>query len=261
MNRLTFRRFFEATDIFGFEREQRDDGSDDSLLTQPIKQFDIELMLDFLSKKKIGTFYGESTFPNVIQWGNQPGSVRLEVDPGYRFSVKKLGTDKIGYPRWVTKKLFQLNRNGYGGFEDSVSQEIFEYLNHAANDMIAAPTEDYKDLENLTTNIYHKLKRTAKEIFIPEGVKKLHDDAYIIKFGVRGHGLETRDQQRVEQNQTYLLYDREQGTIRVFNQNLLSKVGGPHEFAPSKPSFEHYFFPTQDRDEISETIAVFMKYY
>ena len=60
---------------------------------------------------------------------------------------------------------------------------------------------------------------------------------------------------------TYLLYDRQQGTIRVFNQNLLSKVGGPHEFTINQPSFEHYFFPTQDRDEIAETIAVFMKYY
>lgn len=261
MRRLTFRRYFESTDIFGFDKEHRDDNPDDSLLTRPIHQFDVELMMNFLAKKKVATLHGETAFPNVMQWGSRPGSVKLEVDPGYRFSVKKLGVDKIGNPRWVTKKLFQLNRNGFGGYEDSVAQEIFEYINHAANDMIAAPTEDYKDLENLTTNVYQKLKRSSKDIFIPEGVKKLHDDAYVIKFGVRGHGLETRDQRRVEQNQTYLLYDREQGTIRVFNQNLLSKVGGPHEFAPSKASFEHYFFPTQDRDEISETIAVFMKYY
>lgn len=261
MRRLTFKRFVEDTDIFGFERDKSEPQyADDSLLMRPIKQFDTELMMEFLTKKKIGTRYGEVTFPNVIQWGSQPGSVKLEVDPGYRLSVKKLAVDKEGNPRWVTKKLFQLNRQGYGGFEDTVAQEIYEYLNQAANTMIEAPTEDY-DLEPLVSNIYNKLKRTAKNIFIPEGIKKLHDDAYVIKFGVKGQGVEARDQQRVEQNQTLVSYDRHQGTIRVTNYNLLSDVGGSHQFRINQNDLDAYFFPTQDREEIAEVVSVRMKYY
>jgi hypothetical protein len=252
--------FFEG-DLFGFEHEKRDEAPDDSSLHRPIDQFDVELMMEFLKKKTVVTHTGDLIFPNVMQWGSSPGAVKLEVDPGYRVSIKKLGVDKAGNPRWVTKRMFQLNRQGFGGYEDSVAQEVFEYVEDAAQCMIEAPTEDYKDLENLVDNIYHKLKRTAKEIFIPEGVRKLHDDAYVIKFGVRGHGLESRSQRRVEQNQTLVAYDREQGTIRVTNYNLLSRTGRAHEFKISQNELDAYFFPTQDRDEISEVVAVRMKYY
>lgn len=248
-------------DIFGFDRRKDAEQPDESLHTAPIDQFDVELMMDFLKGKKIGTQYGEVSFPNVIQWGGQPGSVKLEVDPGYRFSVKKLGVDKTGNPRWVTKKMFQLNRQGYGGFEDSVAQEVYEQLNRAAGDMIEAAPEDYKDLDNLVHNIYGKLKRSAKNIFIPEGIRKLHDDAYIIKFGLKGSGLEARNQQRVEQNQTLVSYDRQQGTIRITNYNLLSPTGGGTEFRINQNDFDCYFFPSQSRDEISEVVAVRMKYY
>lgn len=261
MARLKFRKFIEATDIFGFERDKKDETGTDSLLNSPITQFDVEEMMEFLRRKKVGTQYGNCPFPNVCQWGKQPGSVKVEVDTGYRFSIKKLGVDKQGNPRWVTKKMFQLNRNGFGGYEDAVAQEVFEQVQRAAETMIEAAPEDYKDLENLVHNIYGKMKRTAKEIFIPEGVKKLHDDAFIIKFGVKASGVEARNHQRVEQNQTLVAYDRSQGTIRITNYNLLSDTGGSHDFKINQNDLDCYFFPTQDRDEISEVVAVRMKYY
>lgn len=252
--------FFE-NDIFGFDREKNEESPSDSLLNNPIDQFDVELMLDFLTEKRVADMKGKIMFPNVIQWGNQPGSVKLEVDPGYRFNIKKLGVDKQGNPRWVTKKMFQLNRQGYGGYEDSVAQEVFEQIKKAGEGMIESAPEEYKDLDNLVHNIYSKLKRSAKSIFIPEGVRKLHDDAYIIKLGVKGSGLEARNQQRVEQNQTLVTYDRQQGTIRITNYNLLSPTGGSHEFKINQNDLDCYFFPSQSRDEISEVVAVRMKYY
>ena len=256
---MRFRDWIKAkivieNDIFGFEHDKDEESPNDSFLSNPINQFDVELMMDFLSEKTIAGHKGFSLFPNVIQWGNQPGSVKLEVDTGYRFNIKKLGVDKQGNPRWVTKKMFQLNRQGYGGYEDAVSEEIFEQL-------IESTPEDYKDLDNLVQNIYSKIKKTAKNIFIPEGVRKLHDDAYIIKLGVKGSGLEARNQQRVEQNQTLVSYDRQQGTIRITNYNLLSPTGKGHEFKINQNDFDCYFFPSQSRDEISEVVAVRMKYY
>lgn len=261
MRRRSFRRFLEATDIFGFERAKKKEGAQDTMLLRPIDRFDIELMMDFLSKKKVGVHEAVRKFDNEIQWGNQPGAIKLEIDTGYTFFVKKLAVDKQGNPRWITKKAFQLNRNGYGGYEDVVAQEIFETINNSFESNIEAPTEDYKDLENLVNNIYNKLKRTAKSIFFPEGVKKLHDDAYVILFGVRGQGLEARNQQRVEQNQTMVTYDRQNGTIRITNYNLLSPTGGGHEFRINQSDLDVYFLPTQDRDEISEVVAVHMRYY
>jgi hypothetical protein len=56
-------------------------------------------------------------------------------------------------------------------------------------------------------------------------------------------------------------YDREAGTIRVTNYNIKSPVGKRHSWKIYPNDLDLYFFPSQDRDEISETVAVHMKYY
>lgn len=261
MNKLSFRRFFESKDIFGFETEKEKDQPLDPMLMDPIKTFDVELMIELLSKKKIGAYKPVSDYMNEIRWGSQPGAIKLEVDTGYGFLFKKLGTDKQGNPRWYTKRIYQLNRNGYGGMEDSVAQEVYENLERFVEGGIDAPQEEYSDLDSLVRHIYSKMRRNAKIMFIPENIKKLNDNAYLLCFGVRGHGLEFRNQQRVEQNQTLVSYDESQGTIRICNYNLLSKVGGPHEFKISQNDLDLYFFPSQSRDEIADAVATFMKFY
>jgi hypothetical protein len=261
MKSLSFKKFIEGTDIFGFERKIREEPPDDSMLMRPIDQFDIELMIDFLSKKKLGKLEIHRPFPNVIQWGSQPGALKLEVDPGYRFQLKKLAADKQGHPRWLTKKLFQLNRCGYGGYEDAVAQEVFEHIQSTSKTNIESPVEDYRDLEKLVENIYNKLKRTAKVIFFPEGIKKLNDDAYILKFGMRGQGLETRDHNRVEQFQIMATYDKDAGTIRICDYKIESPTGRGHSWTIKPSDLDFYALPTQDRDEISEIVAVHLKYY
>ena len=267
MRRLTFKRFFEATDIFGFDAQRSDDEADDDMSSKPINQFDLELMMEFLGRKSVGNYEATKPFVNEIIWGKHPngftvaGAVKLEVDTGLTFYIKKMGMDKLGQPRWVTKRMFQLNRQGYGGLEDSVAEEVHEHLIRAYDGDIPSPTEGYTDLENLVTHIYNKLKRTSKGIFIPIGIKKLQEHAYVISFEVRGHGVEAQDQRRVEQNQTVVSYDAEQGTIRIFNYNIESPTGGPHKWEIMPNDLDLYFFPTQDREEISECLAVHMKYF
>lgn len=261
MQRLSFKKFFEATDIFGFEAKREPEERHDQLENKPVNQFNIELMMDFLSKKRIGVHHPRMPFLHEIRWGDQPGSVMLDIDTGYTFYIKKLAMDKQGNPRWVAKKMFQLNRQGYGGLEDKVAQEIYEQIKQCYDSKIEAPVEDYKELEALVHHIYDKLKRTSKIIFLPEGIRKIHDDAFIIKFGVRGSGIEAPDHTRVEQNQTMISYDRQAGTIRITNYNLESPVGGSHSWDIGLNDLDLFFFPTQDRDEISECLAVHMKYY
>jgi hypothetical protein len=262
MKRLSFKNYFEATDIFGFEpkRDQVSMG-DDTLLSKPIKQFSIEYMMDLLSKKTIGVFEAHMPFLHEIRWGTQPGAIKLEIDTGYTFYIKKLGIDRQGSPRWLTKRMFQLNRQGYGGMEDVVAQEIFEHIERYSTQNIETPSNKYDELDSLVTAIYDKVKRIGKNIFYPEGVRKLSDDAYIIKFGVRGQGLESPGHTRVEQNQTMVTYDRDAGTIRVTNYNIKSPVGKRVSWNIYPNDLDLYFFPSQDRDEISEAVAVHMKYY
>lgn len=260
---MKFRTWFEATDIFGFDAERTRDDSDDNMLSKPINQFDLELMMDLLSRKTIGLHEATVPFVSEIYWGSQPGSVKLEVDTGLTFYIKRLGIDKTGSHRWATKRMFQLNRQGYGGMEDAVAQEVHNHLERCADGAIDGPKEGYSndDLENLAVHVYNKVKRTAKNIFIPMGIKKLQEYAYLISFELRGSGVEAPDHQRVECNQIMLAYDPEQGTIRVTNHNVESPVGGPHQWKLTPVLLDLYFFPTQDREEISECLAVHYKYF
>lgn len=261
MKRLNFKRFFEATDIFGFDDRRSIDLPDDNMLHRPISQFNLELMMEILSKKTIGNHQPRSMFVNEIRWGDQPGAVKLDVDPGYTFYVRKLSKDKQGNHRWASKKMFQLNRQGYGGLEDMVADEIHNELKKVHDGPLDSPINDYDDLENLTQQIYNKAKKVMKSIFIPEGIRKLSDNAYVIKMGVRGAGVESTSQTRVEQNQTMITYDPECGTIRISNYNIESPTGGPHEWRLGQQDLDVYCFPSQGRDEISELVAVHYKYY
>lgn len=258
---MRFKKFIEATDIFGFGVDKPEERDDEDLLNRPIHQFDIELMMELLSKKSLGADRPYSDYPNEIQWGSNPGAVKLWVDPGYTFYVKKMGIDKGGHPRWITKRMFQMNRTGYGGLEDAVAQEVYEHLQRVHNGPLDAPIDEYKDLENLVTHISNKIKRTAKSVFLYEGIKKLGDNNYLIVCSLRGHGLELPGHQRAEQNMTQVSYDSELGTIRVTNYCAESPVGGPHKWEITPSDLDVYFFPTQSREEIGECVSVHMKYY
>ena len=258
---MRFKNYIENTDIFGFDKDNYREEPDDNMLSKPINKFDIELMMELLSNKSINEVFAYCPFVNEIRWGNQPGSVKLEIDTGLTFHIKKLVTDLQGNPRWITKRMLQLNRQGYGGLEDAVSQEIYEHLKNYSEGIIEAPKNDYDGLESLVQHLFNKTKRTCKEIFLPEGIKKLNDDAFIIKYGVRGQGVQAPDQRRVEQNQTLIAYDREQGVIRITNYNVTSSVGGRHDWSLGENDLDLYFMPTQDREEISECLAVHLKYY
>jgi len=262
MRRLRFRKFVEDTDIFGFEPEKNQENPDDSMYERPINQFDIDLMMEYLSKKSMPAGLKPHTnFISEMQWGTEPGAVKLEIDTGLTFYIKRFNHDLQGSPRWVTKRMFQLNRHGYGGLEDAVAQEAFNHLEKYYRKEMDAPQKNYDELENLVLHISNKLKRTSKDFFMYEGIKKLTDNNYIIAFGVGGHGVETQDHQRVEQNHTQITYDESAGTIRVTNFNIESPVGRAHKWALMPVDVDLYFFPTQDREEISECLAVHMKYY
>lgn len=261
MKTSKFKKFVEATDIFGFTKKEKSSEADQRFFEKPISQFNLETMMDILSTKSIGNIQSRNSFVNEIQWGNEPGAVKLFIDPGYTFYVKKLGKDKQGNNRWLSKKMFQLNRQGYGGLEDLVADEIHNELAKIYEGPLDSPISDYSELENLAQKIYSKAKKVMKNIFIPEGVRKLSDNAYLIKMGVRGHGLEGISQSRVEQNQTLISYDPNCGTIKINNYNIESPVGGPHKWALTPSDLELYCFPSQGNDEISELVAVHYKYY
>lgn len=256
-----FKTFVEATDIFGFDRKKKEDPLTQELENEPLKQFNIELMMDHLARKKVGVHSPYMKFMNEIQWGDRPGAIKLEIAPRMSFFVKKMAFDKLGQTRWVTKKMFQLNRNGYGGYEDAVANEIYEVIQQADKSGIPSAKESYDDLEHLVHDVAKKMKKVAKPMFLYDGIKKVGNENYVISFSLRGSGVEAANHLRIEEMLTQLTYDKEAGSIRVTNYKVASSVGGEHSWKIQPSDLDLYFFPSQDRDEIAETVAVHFKYY
>lgn len=262
---MDFKQFYEAVDIFGFEsgRDRAEDDKYSELENYPIRQFDVELMMKLLLRKKLGLHEADySGFMNEITWGgDRPGAIRLEVDTGYTFYIKRLNYDLEGNKRWATKKMFQLNRRGLAGYEDIIANEIHEHIGRFHEYEIDYPIKEYDELEKLTHKISQSMRRTGRPIFIWRGIKKLNENCYHIIFELRAGGVETQDQQRVEQNVTQVSFDEHTGTIRVNNYNIESPVGKDRKWEIMPDDINLYFYPTQPLDEIADTMAVHFKYY
>lgn len=263
MQTISFKNFIEAVDIFGFEKDKELEDRYNELDNYPIRQFNVELMMKLLNRKRIGLHEANyEGFMNEITWaGGRPGAIKLEVDTGFTFHIKRFNFDLEGQKRWVTKKLFQLNRKGLAGYEDIIANEIHDHIGRIYDQEIDYPTSEYNDLEKLTWKVSQTMKKVGKEIFLFHGIKKLDENCYHILFELRAGGVEAQDQQRVEQNVTQISFDEHTGTIRINNYNIESPTGGDRKWEVMPQDIDMYFFPSQSIDEIKDTVAVHFKYY
>lgn len=259
----SFRKFYEAVDLFGFENG-RDAAktTNDELNGYPIRQFDIELMMNLLLRKKLGLHEADySGFTNEIIWGGErPGAIKLEVDTGYTFYIKRLNYDLEGSKKWATKKMFQMNRRGLAGYEDIIANEIYDHMNRLNDFEIDYPQQSYDRLEKLSHKISQSMRRVGEKMFIFQGIKKLSEQCYHIVFEVQASGVGAPDQHRVENNVTQVSFDETTGTIRVNNYNIESPMKG-FTWKPMPNDLDLYFYPTQSIDEICDCLAVHFKYY
>jgi hypothetical protein len=257
---MRFRTFLESKNIFGFEDFQ-DDVPQAPTDTGPVKGFNVEQMMNFLQHKSVGVYSPRSGFINEMQWGDRYGAVKVEVSPSMTFAVKRLGVDLKGEQQWVTKKLLQLDRDGVGGSEDAVADEIHEIVSKTIESAVGSPRRECEELERLTLRIADRMRQAGQRKFIFEGVKKLNKMAYIIVFEVGLHGVEARDHLRIEQLQTCVGFDPESGMIRIVMQKIASPVGGPHSWTTKPADMDLLFFPTQEGDEIAEAVATKFRHF
>jgi hypothetical protein len=258
--KIRFREFFEATDIFGFE--DKTIRKEEPLPPQePISQFSVGTMMDYLSKWKIGAKKPDLRFMNEIRWGENFGAVRLVVSPKMAFMVQKLGKDLEGENAWITKKRFQLNRTGYGGYEEAVASEIFDVIKELSEGGVDSAKKEVERLDRLAERVCIKMQKVAQNKFIFERIKKVNDNEYQIVFSVNHQGVEAPSQRRVEQHITQLKFDPEVGLIKCSDFKIESPTGGPHEWRIMPADLEVNFSPAQDREEIEEVIAVHFKYF
>jgi hypothetical protein len=262
MSYKSFGTWLEFNDVYGFENQVREKQKPKNPRDElPINMMNTDYIGRRLSSTDIGTKKGSVKFSDLIHWGEGNGALRVRFDPDYHIELGRLAYDLNGKPTWYSKKLFLMNREGYGGHEDVVVDEIIENLKRIDETPYDSPKNDWDGLEQLVSSIADSLKRVARRIFLFEGIRKVSDTNYIIRMGVRGHGVEAPDQQRVEENQTQVTYDKESGVIRITNYNIESPVGGAHEWALMPVDTNLWFLPTQPKEEIVEAIATSLRWY
>ena len=255
---LTFREYAN----YGFEKKPSTEEISDSIDRElPIHKFDVEEMCTYLAMRKLGPHSAKATFVDCIVWGEEVGAVRVRVNSQFQILVEKRGIDLNGTTKWICKKNYQINREGYGGFEDAVANELFEEVQDVYDQPLDAPAADYKDLERLAIKIAHRLEQSARQIFVFENITKINNNRYIVVLGVRGQGVEAPQHMRVEENLTEVLYDEKAGCIRVFNTNVESPVGKEHTWSLSTADQDFWFFPSQDMNEMVDAVVLPIKYY
>lgn len=253
--------FNESKDIFGFEKKRLPKPEKDPD-DKPIKSFNTEYLSNYLSHHSINGKKPQVKFINRIYWGEGTGSLRTKVNVKFNVVLEKLNYDLQGTHVWYAKKAYQINRDEFSDKEEQVGDKIIEQLKKIDFEKIDSPKTEYKDFRNLVTRITQKMQKSAPEIFYYLSTRKVDDYQYIIRFGVRGHGLvDVTSGMRIEENQTNVVFYPERGMIRVTNYNINSPVGGPHSWELSPVDMDLNFFPTQRKEEVAEVIATSFRWY
>ncbi len=257
MQKLRFKNFLEIAD-FGFKKRdvQRSDDTPDT----PVRTFNLELMTEYLTQKLIQQKPGVSSFVGSVRWESGPGAVKLEVDPGLTAFIRRLIFDKSGLPVWITKKVIQLDRQGMGGSEEKIAQELFEVVKTVFWEKLDTPGE-IESLSSLVVYLERQIGYSASSVFVPAGKKKINDNTYIIKMELRGSGTGAPNQMQIRQNQVLVQYKPDRGLIRIMNYNIGISPNNAATWKTGLNDFECYFTPTQSKSDIAEAIVTHLHYY
>lgn len=264
---MDFKLWLEEAEMktadFGFDKESANNPHKVAGIERehPIHRFDIEEMGTYLAMKKLGSKHCKIQFVNQYVWGEGAGAVRVRINTGLQLFIDRQGIDLLGNQRWLTKKSFQINREGYGGYEDIVAGEIFESLEEVHAVPLDVPQDIWPNLERTVINLANKLQKTAKDILFFENITKISNNRYIIVFGVRGAGVGGQDHTRVEENITEIIFDEKSGALRIFNTNVESDITDQHTWKLMPSDQDFFFFSTQNNEEISEVVSTPMRFF
>lgn len=261
---LSFRQWTEGWQDFGFpdDRPTKKDAVNEPETQEPINGFNLEYLRDMLVERSIGPLQPQSHFVNEVVWGDyQMGSIRCRSNPQLGVALERLGIDLQGEPRWYCKKYYQINREGFGGHEPTVTQEIYQQLHRVYEEPPESPKNEVEDFENLVLFIAERMRKVMRPVFMMEQIRRATDHRYIICCNVRGNGVQSPGQHQVFRNLTEVSFLSNEGVIRIFNQNVHSKVGRGRSLQFDQSDADFVFFPTQSRDEIADPIATKLRFY
>ncbi len=230
----------------------------------PIKNLSVPKMMDYLSEQTIGTKEGKVAFANEVRWGVGPGAIRVTVSTSYGVFMERLGKDLLGDDVWITKKVFQINDDVERmGYEYILSEDITQHAKIIDSKLLDYPKSKY-DVRPLAINTANKLRQVARDMFMFNSLREITENTYVIQFDMMGAGVGAiggSNYDRSLENLVFITFSEQTGVIKLINTDIESNVGQNMIWRMQPSDVNMSFFPTQNIDEISETMAVTFRWY
>jgi hypothetical protein len=255
----------EGKDLFGFEaikappKKIEDEG--------PVMPVSADIIMEFLLAQTINGQEGFSSYHDQIQWGRNPGAVRMVISPlgSFKSIIRKLQTDLKGESVWVCKEVIPYKEilRASLKLDEAIAEDVLKKIEKHWEGDIEAPSGDYEGLENLTVRVAEasRRKEILPEAMVYRGVRMIEKNKhYNIHFEMAGHGVEAPGSARVEQFSIEMAYDKNSGMIRSFGHDVQSPTKG-HLWYPQPSEWDENFSPSQDPSEIVSAICAAFSTY
>lgn len=231
----------------------------------PYHPLNTEEIIDELVRQKPLGIYKPRSQPDIVEWGEHVGAMRVEFSPlgSYKAFVRRKIKDLKGENTWICKHIWPLqNESKHMDKEVPVAHEMYEHLEKLSMTLIDSPKKDFPEFDRLANKLISAVRMNYPSYcMFPAGMKKVNEDYYKVYFEFRGHGQQSpKDHGRVEQFDIDLFWDRKKGLIRCWGYNIES-AKSQHSWIIQPSEFDEWFAPSQEPEEIIECVKkIFMGY-
>ena len=225
-----------------------------------------KIMNELLEMPKIGTYEGHLIFNDGIQWGNEAGSMMVEMSPfgSMRVVARRLVKDLQGKDTWVLKYVYPISDSRDQDHETKIANDVYDRLTEISKNEIDGPDKEYDEIERLAQKLWHTTKKNHPSyIMFPTQLRKQDENYYKLVYEFRGQGVGAPyngKTGRAEQFDIDLVYYPEKGMIRCFGYDIDSSTR-ERKFYVQPSEWDEMFSPKQDANEIVENIVkLFLQY-
>lgn len=266
MVKFNFKHYVEnLRDIFGFEKEVNQAQNISKVDDLPIKTLSVHVVMDRLATNNISIGRPKSKYLSEMQWGDQPGAVRVQWTPKLNVKIQKLHHDLEGNDVWIMKKFFFVNDRDFAGKEDVVADEIFEQVKMVAEGKLESVMEsgEFK-FDNIVWSLASKMRQSNYDFIDFEGVKKLNENEYDLYFWINGGGqgqmFGPRGQRPALALIVKMAYSENTGLIKAIAE-MVQGVDDTTNWTIQPAEFEEHYMPTQPKNEIIDSVISALRWF
>jgi hypothetical protein len=221
---------------------------------------------ELLQMPSLGQLEGVKLFNDEIQWGTEPGALKIEMSPlgSMRLVTRRLTKDLEGNDTWVCKEVYPIHDYKDQDREVKIASNLYERLTEISKQDIDSPDKEYDEIERLAQKLWYTTKKQHPSyIMFPTQLRKQDENYYKLVYEFRGQGVGAPyngKTGRVEQFDIDLIYYPKKGMIRCFGYDIDSS-SRERKFYVQPSEWDEMFSPKQDSSDIVENIVkLFLQY-